>query len=71
MKVIIRLSKAEEGKALPILLRHSPGAVLENRTYLLAADAVQALRKAGIRFEELGGESQAPSLSGVTAGERV
>jgi hypothetical protein len=71
MKTAIRLTKAEESKALPILLRHSPGIVLENRTYLLSADAVAALRDAGIRFEEVGGESRPPSPEGVMAGERV
>lgn len=32
MKLAIRLSKREEAKALPILLRHSPGMVLTDRT---------------------------------------
>jgi hypothetical protein len=71
MKLLIRMTKAEEAKALPILLRHSPGAVLENRTYLLAADAVESLRQAGVRFEEISAESTSPSLSGAAAGERV
>ena len=62
MKLAIRFSKSEEAKALPILLRHSPGMVLPDRTYVLNAAAVSALREAGIGFEELSTEVDAPSL---------
>ncbi|MBI3468797.1 MAG: hypothetical protein HY000_37820 [Planctomycetes bacterium] len=60
MKLAIRLSKADEAKALPILLRHSPGMILPDRTYVLSVEAVGALREAGVRFEELGTEADAP-----------
>jgi hypothetical protein len=70
MKVIIQLSKEEEAKALPILLRHSPGMVLPDRTYVLSEAALKALRTAGIRYSELSREASAPNLEGV-AGERV
>jgi hypothetical protein len=63
MQIVIRFSKSEEAKALPILLRHSPGVVLPDRTYVLGAPAVESLRQADIRFEELG------AATGV--GERV
>ena len=53
MKVIIRLSAREELRALPILLRHSPGVVLPDRTYILSVEAVRALRSAGVKFREL------------------
>jgi len=53
VKVIIHLSGEEEAKALPILLRHSPGVVLPNRTYVLSAEVLTSLRAAGIRFSEL------------------
>jgi hypothetical protein len=52
-KVVIRMSAKEEVKALPILLRHSPGMILPERTYILGDAAVQALREAGIRFTEI------------------
>ena len=71
MKVMIRLSAREELKALPILLRHSPGMVLPNRTYVIGADAARALRGAGVQFAELGGETNPPSLEGAEAGERI
>ena len=52
MKVIIRLTEDAEVEALPILLRHSPGMVLPQRTYVLSEEAFRALREAGIRFAE-------------------
>jgi hypothetical protein len=70
MKVIIRLTKDAEAKALPILLKHSPGMVLPQRTYLLAEDAIRALRQAGISFSEVSREAPVPGLEEV-AGERV
>jgi hypothetical protein len=50
MKLAIHLSKREALKALPILLRHSPGKILRNRTYVIEEGAAQALREAGVRF---------------------
>jgi hypothetical protein len=70
MKVIIRLSKDEEVKALPILLRHSPGMILPERTYVLSDATLGLLREAGIRFRQLSGEAVAPCLE-EAAGERV
>ena len=70
MKVVIRLTNREEAKALPILLRHSPGMVLANRTYILHEEAVEALRAAGVQFTELSRESNVPSATGAVAGER-
>jgi hypothetical protein len=71
MKVIIQMSSREEAKALPILLRHSPGMVLPNRTYVLSEEAVGALRNAGIKFTEVSREATAPNLEGVVPGERI
>jgi hypothetical protein len=50
MKVIIQLSNRKEAKALPVLLRHSSGMVLPNRTYIICEEAAQALRNAGVWF---------------------
>ena len=35
MKFVIRLAPPQELRALPILLRHSPGTVLPDRTYVI------------------------------------
>jgi hypothetical protein len=71
MTVVIRLTSREEARALPILLRHSPGTVLPDRTYVLHQEAVDALRAAGVRFTELSRESSAPRIAGAVAGERI
>jgi len=68
MTVVIRLSSREEARALPILLRHSPGVVLPDRTYVLRPEAVEALRAAGVRFTELSRENKVP---GAIVGERI
>ena len=52
-----QFTKPEEARALPILLRHSAGTVLPNRTYVLDEEAVTELRKSGIRFVTLSRES--------------
>jgi hypothetical protein len=71
MRVVIRLTSREEAKALPILLRHSPGMVLPERTYVLQGEAVEALRAAGVRFTEVSRESALPGSAGAIAGERM
>lgn len=71
MDKVIRLSEREEARALPILLRHSQGMALPNRTYVLSASAVEALRKAGIAFQELSGMGTSPAGEGVGSGERI
>jgi hypothetical protein len=71
MKIIIQLSEAEEARALPVLLRHSPGTVLPNRLYVVSADAAKKLREAGVQFTELSRESNDSPLEGVGSGERI
>jgi hypothetical protein len=70
VKVIIQLTPDQEAKALPILLRHSPGMVLPGHIYVLSEDAMKALRNGGIRFSELSREAAAPRLE-EALGERV
>jgi len=45
--------------------------VLPERTYVLSAEAVRTLREAGVRFEELSTETDAPNLSGASPGARI
>ncbi len=70
MKLLIEFDVSNETRALPILLRHSPGVALRGRTYLVEETAVRTLSASGICFTELGSEESAPTLSEV-AGERV
>jgi hypothetical protein len=71
MKVAIQMSQEEELKALPVLLRHSPGMMLRNGTYVVTADAARTLRQNGVQFTELGREAAAPGFEGVGPGERI
>lgn len=68
MKVVIQVSAKDSAKAWALLVRHSPGTALPNRTFVVSAEAVRALRKAGIRFVEISREN---SSVGVAAGERI
>ncbi len=70
LRVVIRLSAQEELKALPILLRHSPGMVLANRTYILSDSAVRALRRAGVKFTERCSDMLSRARKGAVDGER-
>ena len=70
MKSVIEFDAANEARALPILLRHSSGVVLRDRTYVVEEAAARALSAAGIRFIEIGSAESAPTLSEL-AGERV
>jgi hypothetical protein len=51
MKIVIRMSKRERLKAIPILIRHSPGMILRDRSYVIDEGAAKALRDAGVRFK--------------------
>lgn len=70
MKVVIRMSKREALKAQPILLRHSPGMILRDRSYIIDESAAKALRDAGVRFTELSREGVVPPREGFV-GERI
>jgi hypothetical protein len=71
MNVVVQLTEDEEARALPILLRHSPGMLLPNRTYLVSRDAMRELQHAGVEFIILGRDSNIPSLEEVASGERI
>lgn len=60
MKVIIRMSEVEELKALPLLLRHSPGMVLPNRTYVLTEKCLNVLRARNVRYSVVAREAVVP-----------
>ena len=71
MRVVIKILEEEELKALPILLRHSPGMMLRNGTYVITADAVRTLRQERVQFAELGRDGAAPGPDGGGSGERI
>jgi hypothetical protein len=71
MKILIQLSEREEAKALPILLRQSPGVALHNRMYVVMRPALEALREAGIAFRIVSRNENSFADRGATAGERI
>lgn len=71
MAVVIQIAAADDAKAWSLLLRHSPGTALPNRTYVVSAEAVNALVEAGIRFTELSRGADQPRVQGVLVGERI
>ena len=71
MKVAVRFTKAEELKAVPILMRHSPGMMLPGDIYVISAEAADALREAGVGFTEMTSEIAPPRREGVASGERI
>jgi hypothetical protein len=71
MNVAVRFSVDEELKALPILLRHSPGTVLADRTYIIDVSAAQALRDAGVLFHEVQPQLNLPIVEDFPIGERI
>jgi hypothetical protein len=56
MKVAVRFTTEEELKAVPIVMRHSPGMILPGDIYVISEEAVAALREAGVRFTEVTSE---------------
>lgn len=71
MNVVLQFSFEEEAKALPILLRHSPGTVLANRTYVVDESAARALKTAGVVYQEISPTLNLPLSEGMPIGERV
>lgn len=71
MKVVIRMTPQEEERALPLLLRHSPGIVLQDGTYILSRESVESLRNSGVTFTEVGRDEQPLTAAEVSAGERI
>jgi hypothetical protein len=56
MKIAARITTEKELKAVPILIRHSPGMMLPGDSYVLSEEAVAALREAGVRITEVTSE---------------
>jgi len=71
MTIMLQMTEDEEAKALPILLRHSPGMLLPNRTYMVSREAMKQLQQAGVQFIVLSRDSTVPSLEEVASGERI
>jgi hypothetical protein len=71
MRTVLQFTATEEAKALPVLLRHSPGTVLANRTYVVESAVVPILRDAGVDFREISPQVNMPFFEDVPIGERI
>jgi hypothetical protein len=75
MYVEIQFTEQEEQRALPLLLRHSPGRMLPNRTYVITHAAASALTAAGITFQVISNQPDKHHVELLqrrpSAGERI
>jgi hypothetical protein len=71
MNVVVRISARDKAKAWGLLVRHSQGTALPNRTFVVSENAVRALREAGIKFTEISREDIPSDVDGVAFGERI
>jgi hypothetical protein len=69
--IIVQFTEEEEAKALPILLRHSPGTILANRTYVVNFSVGQALLAAGVEFRAVQPQLNLPAIEEFSIGERI
>ncbi len=60
MQVVIQFTKAEEGKALPIILRRSLGMMLRDRIYILDEAVAWELSSSDIQFKLLARQPDDP-----------
>ncbi len=71
MQIIIQVAEKDSARAWGLLVRHSPGAALPNRTFIISQEAARALRDAGIKFTEISRNGVLPSFEGAVTGERI
>jgi hypothetical protein len=53
MRVIVKVSSTDATRAWDLLVRHSSGTALPDRTFIISEAAARARRKEGIRFKEV------------------
>ena len=53
MRVVIQVSEKDSARVWGILVRHSAGTALPNRTFVVSDAAVRALREANVKVTEL------------------
>jgi hypothetical protein len=71
MRLVVQINAKDHAKALALMVRHSPGTALPNRTYIIMEEAARALREAGIGFTEISRDPDAPLAEGAAQGERI
>ena len=71
MRVTIRVPDSDRARAFGILIQHSAGTALPGNTFIISDAAAEALRQAGVPFEEVSREPGSPVTWGVPVGERI
>lgn len=71
MKLVVQVAESDDAKAWAVLQRHSPGVALPNRTFVVSEQAVEALRREGVRLIVLSDDFQTLTEQGVASGERI
>jgi hypothetical protein len=56
MSIVIPVAAKDKARAWGLLVRHSPGTALPDRTFIVSEVALRALRAAGVKFEEISRE---------------
>ncbi|HEV3142953.1 MAG TPA: hypothetical protein VGZ47_03615 [Gemmataceae bacterium] len=57
MKVVVQVSAKDSAKAWGVLVRHSPGMALRDRTFIISEDAWRDLVQAGVKAKLISRES--------------
>jgi hypothetical protein len=71
MRIVVQIDPRHCAKAWGLLVRHSHGTALPNRTFIISAEAARALRRAGIKFTAISRDGVEFGAKGVRARERV
>jgi hypothetical protein len=71
MRVVIQVAAKDLSRVWGVLVRHSAGTALPDRTFIVSEEAVVALRAAGIAFSEISRDADHPAAGGVMSGERI
>jgi hypothetical protein len=71
MYVVVQIAKKDSARAWGVLVRHSAGTALPDRTFIVSQDAVRALREAGVKLKEVALVADPSAYSAMVSGERI
>jgi hypothetical protein len=71
MDVVIQVSPKDIARAWGLLVRHSAGTALPNRTFVVSREAARALRRERVKFAVISRNGAATRADGVPVGERI
>jgi hypothetical protein len=61
MRLIIQVAARDHARAWAVLVRHSAGTALPDRTFIVTDQAAIALRNAGVSFREISRDADHPA----------